>query len=266
VYTVDSVYFLLVYDDPTEDRMVDSWIRGAESWMRFKPGDDGVSLIWPTGANSQFGTTGCAASCHPTPSLDLYEGGHFPNEGTDDIWYWRAGLTDPLQMADDHVARAATAQRLPDAANDYAMPNFTDSGDSEPMRMAGGENGGLDATQYLWAPSSVAFQADGINPVTGVPWIAGDMVPGWLLQSITGARADVRAIGRYGNGRWVVEFARALNTGDANDVQFNVDNDYRFAIAIHDRQRKFSRAEYLALPSAPLPSHYGAVLLELMFH
>jgi hypothetical protein len=132
--------------------------------------------------------------------------------------------------------------------------------------MAGGTNGGFDPLRVLWKPTETPFNAAAPNPATGTGWAVGDEVPGWRVSRPAEDRGDVRARGRYHDGVWTVEFARALTTGSANDVQFNIDGSEYFGVAVHDRQLMLSSFEYQQLDYTPHPSHYGITLMRLIFN
>ena len=62
-------------------------------------------------------------------------------------------------------------------------------------------------------------------------------VPLILPQKPSGSSADIQANGVWEKGIWTVEFQRKLKTGFADDVQFNVNNDYKFVITVYDSKR-----------------------------
>jgi hypothetical protein len=264
LYTADSLYLLLSWNDPSADVAPDVWQLGSGGWSRRRTGDDGASLIFPITAGPRaFEQKGCATSCHAAASLDRYEEGHRSDDGAIDLWYWRAGLSDPLGSAWDQWADASTGRR-PDVPADRPEPNYATTG-ATPLRVWGGDNGGLDPRFFLWQPTSIDFPPSGPNPLTGGAWQIGDSIPGWILPPAVRREGGIRARGMHRNGVWTVEFARALSTGESEDVEFDIRNDYHFSIAVHDRQRKFSSDEYRFLPSAANPSHYGIYLIGLIF-
>jgi hypothetical protein len=282
VYTIDSVYFRVSWSDPDENSTPGRWhLNGSDpsqNWQREQSIQDGFSFIFPVSSTvtghetgQTFANSGCAASCHPTASLQSYEGGHFPASGTVDVWYWQAGLGNTIGYADDQVARggdggAQSNLRRPDSDAPVADLNYLTSEPLFPPYMAGGTNGGFDPLRVLWKPTAAAFNPAVTNPATGRAWAQGDEIPGWLLSPPADDRGDVHARGRYHDGVWTVEFARRLTTGSANDVQFNIDGSEYFGVAVHDRQRMLSPDEYRQHPSIPYPSHYGITLMRLIFN
>ena len=49
-----------------------------------------------------------------------------------------------------------------------------------------------------------------------------------------GSRADVKAKGVWSYGRWTIEFARTLQTGNGDDIQFDVSKDYLFGVSRYE--------------------------------
>jgi hypothetical protein len=282
VYTIDSVYFRVSWIDPDENSTPGRWhLAGddpSQNWQREASIQDGFSFIFPVSSTvtghetgQTFDNSGCAASCHATRSNQSYEGGHFPATGMLDVWYWQAGVGNTIGYADDQVAFGSdggseSSRRRPDSYAPVADLNFFTSEPLFPPYMAGGSNGGFDPLRVLWKPTAAAFSPTAQNPVTGATWAQGDEVPGWLVSPPADDRRDVRARGSYRDGVWTVEFARALTTGSANDVQFNIDGSAYFGVAVHDRQLMASAYEYEQLPSLPFPSHYGVALMRLIFN
>jgi hypothetical protein len=275
----DTLYLLAEIEDPTPHE-TPNWFRftggdaaSEANWQLTTQGQDGLALMFPIGEvygdrpGERFETVGCLTACHPTASLNAYEGGSYPTRGRLDIWYWKAGTTGPQGYADDYIAEGSDGQRFPnerrgDIGNAFEDPNFPPrgSGPMLPISMAGGDNGGLDRTRFLWQPTAVAFNPRAPNPATGRPWSAGDGVPGWALRAQTNpfsSRGDIRARALHSNGRWTVELKRALNTGNSDDVVLYRGRSIPFSVAYFDNVRKYALFEYLNLPSAPRPGHFG---------
>jgi len=63
---------------------------------------------------------------------------------------------------------------------------------------------------------------------------AGDVIPYRLPVKPSASRFDVKAESRHADGRWTVMLHRKLNTGQEDDVVFDVRRRFSFAIAIFD--------------------------------
>jgi hypothetical protein len=59
----------------------------------------------------------------------------------------------------------------------------------------------------------------------------GDMIPQFVPKKPSGSRADIRAKGLWNRGEWCIEFARSLNTGHLDDVQFDIGRTYFFGVS-----------------------------------
>lgn len=265
------LYFLVRIDDPTQN--------DSPNQLQFAGGDPGAESDWTVNTNGQdaigfmfastndvygdspsqtFAAAGCNTACHQAQSLLNYESGSYPGNGTIDIWHWQAGITNPQGYADDQTASGG--ERRADAGSDFATPNFVKASSATPIDVAGGDNRGWEFTRHLWAPTSAQFNPAGSNPATGMPWVNGDIVPGWRLADNGSAqsRNNVQATGVYSGGSWVVEFKRPLNTGRNDDASFTRNSDVPFSFAYFDNARKYTRFEYTALKQKPAPSHYGS--------
>ncbi len=274
----EFLYLLVEIDDPVPHQTPNFFhFRGGDpaseaNWALSVEGQDGVGLIFPIGdpqsvrgerSGETFATVGCAVACHPAPTPNTYEGGSYPTYGRIDLWYWKAGTTNPQGYADDFIAegrdgRSFPEQRRGDAGRSFEEANFPPYGAGPilPLRMAGADNGGLDPRLFLWEPTSTPFNPRAPNPATGRPWAAGDGIPGWVLRgqsSPSASRGDIIARGRHANGRWSIEFRRRLNTGQSDDAAFAPKGQIPFSLAYFDNSRKYAPFEY----SPPRPSHFG---------
>ncbi|MGL1930752.1 MAG: ethylbenzene dehydrogenase-related protein [Desulfotalea sp.] len=113
-----------------------------------------------------------------------------------DLWFWKARRTDPTYFADDKL------QRLLYKKERKGLALTSKSGNVLFLRRQG--DSGKSAyktslyTEYI-----------------------GDVVTRYTLRQPLGSRADVKAKGIWDNGSWTIEFARKLNTGSKDDVDFS---------------------------------------------
>jgi len=89
-----------------------------------------------------------------------------------------------------------------------------------------------------YAKKIVSVGADGtLTDETGASVPAFARIPGRILSAPAGPSwSDIQAVGNWQNGIWTVEFARKLNTGHADDIQFDTAKEYYFDIYIKTRQ------------------------------
>ena len=113
-----------------------------------------------------------------------------------DIWYWKAARTDPQGFADDKIQRLSSYQ----TRDSHSLTSKTGT----PM--------------YLKREGDVGGSAYKTNIYVDY---RGDVVERYSHRPPTGSRGDVRAKGEWREGRWTIEFARALVTGHGDDVNFD---------------------------------------------
>ena len=127
-----------------------------------------------------------------------------------DIWYWKANRTDPVGFADDKI------QRLYNYAARDTHEHISKSGNKMYIERLG------DAGKSAYRSEIyVDYQ--------------GDLVQRYSLRQPESSRADVKAKGVWKDGRWTIEFARALVTGNGDDVSFQaLDESYGFGVSRYE--------------------------------
>jgi len=130
-----------------------------------------------------------------------------------DLWFWRAARTNPVASAEDGSLVVST-ERLAKASFYEAKNKRT-----------------------VWVKDQ---RDEGTSPyrsqVAGT--FEGEKVHRYVPQQPTGSIADVEAKGAWKNGRWTVELARALVTGDQVDVAFKAGKEYWFSAAIFNKRER----------------------------
>jgi len=63
------------------------------------------------------------------------------------------------------------------------------------------------------------------------------VVPERILRQPADSRADLEFGAVWSNGTWTAEFARDLNTGETDDVQFDINQEYLFNVAAFENSR-----------------------------
>lgn len=147
-----------------------------------------------------------------------------------DVWLWSAARTNPTGVAED-MSHAFTTRMTEDAA-EYALP--------------GGK------TLYI-----KKLRDSGVGPYKTLPRPRehkGDKLPSFETQKASGSAADVSAKGTWKAGHWQIEFSRALNTGNDDDVVFKPGQKLLGQIAVFNR----AQAEHKSV-SEPLLFDFSAV-------
>ena len=137
-------------------------------------------------------------------TLDLTLKAEHPYEA--DVWYWKADRTDPVGYADDKYQR-------------YTRQPLDRSGE---LLSASGRR------FYLLRRGDTGRSS--YEPRLPLDY-EGDELARYEHRVPRGSRADIIARGRWGDGRWVIEFSRRLVTGHDDDVQFDVSRRYRFGVS-----------------------------------
>lgn len=131
------------------------------------------------------------------------------NPYTTDIWFWKACRTNPVGFADDKIDRLTTTE------TPKSLKLTTKSG----------------KTMYLKRDpdsGSVAFED------TLYEEYKSDKMPRFTIKTPTGSCADIKAKGVWSGGKWTIEFARSLNTGNKDDIQFDTSKSYLFGVSRYE--------------------------------
>ncbi len=113
-----------------------------------------------------------------------------------DVWLWSAARTNPSGLAEDMTHHSTT--KMLDSAAEYESP------DKKTIYIKKSRDAGNAPYKLLPRPKENK----------------GDKLPSFELTPSSGSAADVAAKGHWKAGHWQVEFARALNTGHADDAVF----------------------------------------------
>ncbi len=223
VHTATDVYILVSWTDPSGTENVDKnqWTYGTSGWEQ-NGNEDRAFLMFDAGDNGTEGAN-CATMCH-IPVMYTTGGGHV------DVWHWKSARSAPVGCADDKwwddqgrgsdsKTVGAYSDNIQTLADSSVVPLYSGpvSADGHFIIVPTGETPALYCTPF------------DTTSTTGV-------IPGYILdENRDGSRfADVEAASSYNSGVWTVEFKRALDTGNADDVAFVAGNTLEFSIAITD--------------------------------
>lgn len=184
----------------------------------------------------QGGTNGadCMTMCH---SVANGSGRKFYGEAGDDadVWHWKATRTGLAGFADDMLLTTSTvAPDAQEASNDSLyFRNWNFMGHPQFMHS--------DSTDYagdvLLEGDYTVFDND-LTWVTGLPNDSiSKYVPGFYHNHLSGAdgsRWDVNVVQEHDGSNWTVVFRRALNTGDADDINLTAVDSVSISIATGD--------------------------------
>lgn len=215
------VYFQITWEDPTNTESIHKkeWTYDAESDTWSQSGnEDRVYLLWNIDA-PDF-DKGCTVYCHVEWDIDSHMGTNNPGD-TIDVWHWKAARTNPLGHADDKYWADLTKAKV--FYYDSGIVERTRIADSGTGFDSGNKESGLPIYMNKDDPGTnndFLLKDDAIAFNQNASWSDGDTVPGYVLDEATGSNSDVEAMGQYSDGVWVVEFKRALYTGNPDDTVF----------------------------------------------
>ena len=127
-----------------------------------------------------------------------------------DIWYWKACRTDPQGFADDKIQR---------------LYSYREKDSFEVISKSG-------TKMYLQRQADAGRGAYKTNIFIDYE---GNVVPRYTLRPPQFSRADVKAKGVWKDGRWTIEFVRALVTGNEDDVSFQTTGKtYGFGVSRYE--------------------------------
>lgn len=176
----DMVYFLVTFPDNEEDALHKPWVWDKEMkvYQLGPQREDGFTFKW----NMEAGDVDLSNF-----SDDSYRA---------DVWYWKAGRTNPAGYADDkhHI--------LADEQGKKAKELKSSSG----------------KTRYLMRRGDAGTSAQKKRLLTDYQ---GDVQDQYESRQPDGSRADVLAKGVWKDGTWTIEFGRKLDTGHDDDVKLD---------------------------------------------
>jgi hypothetical protein len=126
-----------------------------------------------------------------------------------DVWYWKACRTDPVGYADDK----------------YHVLSTTASIEATKLVSSSGN------IRYLYRNEDAGQAA--YKTILQIEY-RGDTLPRYTNQLPTESRANVAAKGYWQDNTWTIEFARPLQTGFQDDVQFDPGNNYQFGVSRYE--------------------------------
>jgi hypothetical protein len=226
LYDDNNIYLLAKWVDghnlysgsagPTESIMKNLWSHDGESWSK-SGNEDRFAFLWDAG--DSFGAS-CANMCHS-------DGIMATSDGNADVWHWKAVRTNPLGLSDDKWW--SSGGRDSDAKTVSAYHDNVNAEGTGPLYSGpitdghfiiiaqGGSTGDLETT---------------IN--------TSNTYPGYYLNANATnsgeSRWDVKTVGKFDDqsGTWTIEFQRALDTGNPDDVVFLHDSEINFSTATFD--------------------------------
>jgi hypothetical protein len=257
VYTSDSLYMLVSWEDETKSVKKNMWVYDGGKWDRVKDlrvyenkptkaDEDRLAFHWPINDSIKgFAEKGCLMLCHDSGRFAKRESRMFTNSPTEfaDQWHWKAARTNPIGYTDDKWMdnKVLTKAQEPDLhdrreaahhgdAKGEGKLNYSDNKTDDGKKPRFMHNGGIRGSYFLKKTDATAID------YSKAAFKKGNTIPGYVLARPRGSRGDVDAGGVWKDGRWTLEIGRKLVTADkGHDVQFDdLKKTYYFGIAVFD--------------------------------
>ncbi len=242
VYTSDEIYFLATWTDDTESMVKGAWKYDGTKWGKQSGDEDRITFAWEMTPIKDFATKGCAVLCHVAGS-DQTKWYMAVNSATEkaDLWHWKSYRSNPLNFADDGSISVSDTKAAPPTGR------LSDPGGGGDSR-----NETADKTKPALmqdpakTPSAKGFLVKGetVEIKDYASFKAGDVLPYRILSKPDGSRGDIKANGVWAKGMWTLMLNRKLNTGNADDVQFDPSKTYLFSVAIYDNAGDYNKSSY----------------------
>lgn len=267
LYDEDFIYIYATWPDPTENSIRGMWTYDTElGWRTLSEvGDeagkdeDRLLFLWNIDESVEgFNVAGCAITCHGDRHHTNTDG-----ERTD-TWQWRASTTNPSRFTEDkywdntvkegtyEAAREAgrhfddvttvgyTGQDIGAGSVGYTENTHTVLISGEPVALPRYyEPNPVDETDAKFLFQGEIDRGEAVEVTPDTTFENRATVPGYILETPQGSRADIESAGVWLDGRWHVELKRALDTGHHDDIQFDVTAIYRFGAAVCDNTGGF---------------------------
>jgi PAS domain S-box-containing protein len=299
-YDREKVYFFIRWPDESKDILKKAWVYDGKirQWRRklkdknlpgkwIKPdekveNEDRFALIWNIDNSIKgFNVIGCKVLCHGDRKHT-----NAPNERAD-TWHWKSVRTNPLGYIDDKWLSNEIAPGYEDM--DVEVARRSDSydktaglaglgGNYAPNSQTMSVRGRKMKVPLYWEPNATGEDALFITQeeiVNGEAVKVTDpdkldksrIIPGLILFRPQGSRGDIDAKGVWGNGFWNLEISRKRKTGNPDDVQFDVTENYSFGAAVMDNSagfRAFGRGHSFSIRAYTL--QFGGVVSQVTNH
>jgi len=226
--------------------------------------EDKFAMMFPIGDVSGFSASTCYATCHQNLTLEKPKDKHTRHYLTVDgqkvdMWHWKRVRGTYLDQVDDQMMTYAeptgssangrhgdstgeagyanNKQTLNNGNADVSVPKYVipNKTDYYWISIDDIDNGTAKLITAVDANGVLSYDGGSIDPANGgFENATGNMrVPSVTTKAFTLGRADINIKAVHTGTGWVCEFTRKLNTGDADDIAFDVNTtEVPFGLAI----------------------------------
>ncbi|CAG0966829.1 hypothetical protein ANRL3_01233 [Anaerolineae bacterium] len=242
LYTSDEVYFLATWTDDAVSMVKTAWKYDGTKWEKQKGDEDRITFVWEMTPIKDFATKGCTVLCHTGGSdpTKWYMAVDSADQKAD-LWHWKSYRTNPLNFADDGSISVSDTKAAPPTGR---LNDAGGGGDSR-NETADKTNPAL-MQDPAKTPSAKGFLVKGetVEIKDFSSFKAGDVLPYRILSKPDGSRGDIKANGAWASGAWTLMLNRKLNTGNADDVQFDPGKTYLFSVAVYNDAGDMNKSSY----------------------
>jgi len=228
--------------------------------------EDKFAFLFPIGDVDGFATGTCYSTCHtstPVVTAKDKHTRHYLNKEGDkvDMWHWKRvrgtylGQVDDQKMLYDDPAEGSGANgRTGDGTGSGGYSN-----NSQTLAITGtGVEVSIplyvipEMADYYWISQDeidngtakmitavdengvLTYEGGTINPADGgyEQGVGTKRLPSVTTKAFTLGRADISISANHTGSGWVCEFTRKMNTGDEDDVVFDINQELPFGFAI----------------------------------
>ena len=225
-YTDDILFVRAEWVDPTHDDTFREWHFDGAEWSNGGEFEDGLGIMFD--AAGSFPQFSCSYACHMHDYGVSSSSFHATNrmklardDAWLDLWNWKAQRTGRFGFADDRTLTREGMQ------GDVPGELFRDNSVYAAER--------FESLSPFTEGDRPLVDYEGL-PVAERYLPPGSVAPGNLTEVPNGSRADVVALSRWEEGRWIVEMRRPLKTSDSRDATFIPGDEHgvSFGLAVMD--------------------------------
>ncbi|MDH4214944.1 MAG: ethylbenzene dehydrogenase-related protein [Candidatus Thorarchaeota archaeon] len=212
------IYIFASWNDSTKDDTRRGWSFNGTDWSNVGGNEDRIEFAWSLGTSIVCGHNPGTAD----PMLF-------------DVWHWKASRTGISGWADDRYWDGSGRH-----SDDKTSGGFFDNS----VVRQGANSSAITAA--LGNSTSVAAFSNNDRPFwdnngVEITWTAGvnatpvgNFINGYKSVIPVGSQGDVPAASVHNGTAWNIEFKRALDTGNDDDVAFSDSSSMPFYVAIHN--------------------------------
>ena len=265
-YNDKKINFYISWPDSTKNDVSKIWEFDGISW-RNGLDQDKLAILWNKGDSvAYFDIKGCAAACHTeNDDKDLWYMATNSRKEKTDLWFWLAGISNPLKYVSDRFLDDTIDPTLPKAARkqDKGEVGFLKNGYKTPVERIAPSRPTLKLIKPLTVqnrPYPLIGEMEDI--IFYKDFKAGDREPFVYFNGPpTESQADIRGQAVWRGGRWYLEMSRRLDTGYRDDIPFAPERDatvyYMFGLMVSNHTEpppiKHSTSGPVTLEIVPKP-------------